>query len=106
MLSEALAVGFNQAGAMLRFLLTHVFEQFGGSGIGFAKAVGEIGEDTPILFFQADRHRQDFAFGQIFELACHSWLLGKSKSQFSGDRSQENCYSKRRSLSSDLRPVT
>src|SRR3977135_3577969 len=98
MLSEALAVGFNQAGEMLRFLLTHVFKQFGGSGIGFAKAVGEIGEDTPILFFQADRHRQDFAFGQIFELACH-WSAPRK----AGDRSQvagvrKNLYPSEKSL--------
>jgi len=54
MLSEALTVGFNKLGSDAGFLLTHVFKQFGGSGIRFATAVGEIGEDTDIFFLPTD----------------------------------------------------
>ena len=56
---------------MLVLLVGHFGEQFGGGGIVLAQALGEIGEDAPVLFFVGDRQGEHLALGKVVELTRH-----------------------------------
>src|SRR5579872_3018317 len=52
---------------MARFLLAHAVEESGGGGEVLAQAVGKVGVDFLILFFQRDGQREDFTLGETVE---------------------------------------
>ena len=60
---------------MARLLLPHAFEQVGGSGIVFAKSVGEIAVDAFVFFFQGDGESENLAFGEAVETAHSSIVI-------------------------------
>ena len=67
MVAEALLEELDQPAAMAGFLLPHAFEDFGGGGIVFTKAVGEIAIDALVLFFERDGEGENLTFGEAFE---------------------------------------
>ena len=56
-------------------LRRHLVEHFGACRIIVVQTIGEIGEDARVLLLVADGEGEDFAFGQIVELA-HEPLPG------------------------------
>ncbi len=51
-LAKALAIHFDEAGAVFGLLGLHFLEHFGGVGIGVAQAVDEIAVDAGVFFFE------------------------------------------------------
>ena len=64
---------------MARLLLPHAFEQVGGSGIVFAKSVGEIAVDAFVFFFEGDGERENRAFGETIETAHTSIVMREAR---------------------------
>ena|GEM_PF-1894105 len=64
---------------MARLLLPHAFEQVGGSGIVFAKSVGEIAVDAFVFFFEGDGERENRAFGEAIETAHTSIVIREAR---------------------------
>jgi len=69
--AEHSQAAFEELSAVAGFFFAHVFEELGGGGIGLAEAVGEIGVDAAVFFFEGDGEGQDFTLGQIFEFTRH-----------------------------------
>ena len=77
MLAEFLLVELDQPAAMLAFLAGHFGEHVGAGRIVLAQALGDVGVDTAVLFLIGDRQGEDFAFGEIGEIAHGSNLAGE-----------------------------
>src|ERR1035437_7262085 len=69
----------NHEAAVARLLLPHAFEQVGGSGIVFAKSVGEIAVDAFVFFFEGDGERENRAFGEAIETAHTSIVMREAR---------------------------
>ena len=54
---------------MIAFLVGHFGEHLGAAGIVLAQALGDVGVDAVVLFLVGDGQGEDFAFGQIGEIA-------------------------------------
>ena len=56
---------------MVDFLSVHFVENLSRVGISVAKAVGVVGVDAGVFFFERDGECQDLAFGEVAELFGH-----------------------------------
>ncbi len=58
----------DQPAAVLVLLFRHLPENIGGSRKALGEAMGILAVDAPVLFFERDRERQDFALVEIGKL--------------------------------------
>src|SRR5713226_6461229 len=80
-LAEAVSVGLDEAGAMLRFLLAHVVEDLRGVGIRFAQTISEIAVDATVLFFQKHSQSQNLSLGKLSEFLRHPFLFVQNEAR-------------------------
>ena len=79
--AEFLVKQLDQAAAMAGFLFAHAFEDRGGGGKVLAQALGVIGVDALVFFFERNGQGQDLAFRQAVEAAhTFSMTLGRTRS--------------------------
>ena len=71
----------DQAAPVAGFLLAHAVEHGGRTGKIVAQALGEIGVDALVFFFQRDGQGEHFPLGQAFKTAHRTTIAGRGGSR-------------------------